>query len=385
MLGRRHWWEIFMPWLSPYSDWSVRRRGAKDGSAEPAIPAWEATEQPPFLQWLAKAGNQDLHALAKAWHNKDRRYKARWAMAEHDLEDAQRRRGDAQDKAEVALDHYESSHGHRPSMMATGWGSFRYCLLIALLCVIEFPLNAVVFRGFRESEAFTWILAFGIGSALTIDAHYLGRFLREGVNTRLRAVLSAVLVLMPFVAIAGIAYLRSAYMNHRTAASGEWSAGFLILFFVAVNMVFFAVATVASYRHHEAFANEVAKTQQVLRRTQRVADRAEQALDDAKVEREKRFQETQEHGGWIGEEVKRLASVYWTANLERRTDRAETHTTPYPRSFDPLPDVEMPGELLELTWDDARPTHRDKELRVVQGPLEEHPTKMAGTRIMGSR
>ena len=385
MLGRRHWWEIFMPWLSPYSDWSVRKRGAKDGAAEPAIPAWEATEQPPFLQSLASAGKQDLHVLVKnEWHARDRRDKAAWTTAKHDLEAAQRRRDDAQERADAALDHYEATHGHR-SVAATGWGSFWYWFLMAILCVVEFPLNAVVFRGFRESEAVTMLLAFGIGLVLTVDPHFLGMFLREGATTKMRVVLMFVLTLAPFVAIGFAAYLRVAYINHKAGATGESSGGVLIVFFTAINLVFFLVATIASYRHHEAFANAVARTQRILRRTQRIAVRAEQSLDDAKVAREKRFQGIQEHGAWIAEEVQRLASVYWGKNLERRTDRAEIHATTYPRSFGPLPEVEMPGELLELTWDDARPTHRDKELRVVRDPSEEHPAKMAGTRIMGSR
>ena len=156
MLGRRRWWEILMPWLNPYSDWAVRRRGRKDGNAQPPIPAWTAESLAPFLRMLCQAGNQDLRALAKEWHDQDRRHKTDWALADSAIEPAERAAREAEAKAELALDHFEKAHGHRLVTVPSPW---RYGALVILLCLFEFPLNALVFRGFGESEVFTWLTA----------------------------------------------------------------------------------------------------------------------------------------------------------------------------------------------------------------------------------
>jgi hypothetical protein len=352
MLGRRHWWEVLMPWLSPYSDWSVRGRGRKDGSSQPPIPAWNAEALPPFLRMLCQAGNQDLRALAKEWHNEDRRYKTDWALAGPALESAEKTAGDADEKAQLALDHYEKSNGHRLVVMSS---RLRYGLLVALLCLFEFPLNALVFRGFGESELFTWLMAFGFGVCLTLCAHYLGKFLREQ-RTALRLGLSALLVVLPCAAIIGVATLRANYLAQKAGEASAWSPDVTIPFFIAWNLILYAVATIASYRHHEPFKAEVAATQRGLHGAEYARERAVAALEEAWVKREKRFAEKQEHAVWLQEEVKRLGSVYWTINLQVRKDMGEQHDTDFPKSYHGELDIVMPEELKSLVWDKSPAT-----------------------------
>lgn len=347
MFGRRHWWEILMPWLSPYSDFNVRRRGRKDGASQPPIPAWNAEAQPPFLRMLCQAGNQDLRALAKGWHDEDGRYKTTWALAGPALEAAEKTATNANEKASLALDHYEKAHGHRLVIMPS---RVRYSLLVALLCVFEFPLNALVFRGFGESEVFTWLMAFGFGVCLTLCAHYLGKFLREQ-RTALRLGLGVLLVVLPSAAIIGVATLRANYLGQKAGAASAWTPDVMIPFFIAWNLILYAVATIASYRHHEPFKAEVAATQRELSNAERVKERRAAALEEARVKREKRFAEKQEHAVWLQEEAKRLGSVYWTVNLLVRKDMGEEHSTDFPRSYDKQLDIVMPEQLQNLSWE----------------------------------
>jgi len=333
--------------MNPYSDWKARARGRKDGSAQPPIPAWNAASLPPFLRMLCQAGNQDLRALAKEWHDEDRRYKTDWALAGPVLDSAEKAAGDADEKAQLALDHYERSHGHRLPLMAS---RLRYGLLVALLCLFEFPLNALVFRGFGESELFTWLMAFGFGVCLTLCAHYLGKFLREQ-RTVLRFGLSALLVVLPCAAIIGVATLRANYLAQKAGAASAWSPDVMIPFFIAWNLILYAVATIASYRQHEPFKAEVAATQGGLRGAEYMRERAVATLEEARVKREKRFAEKQEHAMWLQEEVKRLGSIYWTLNLQVRKDMGEQHDTDFPKSYYQELEVEMPEELKSLLWD----------------------------------
>jgi hypothetical protein len=365
MLGRRRWWEILMPWLNPYSDWAVRGRGRKDGNAQPPIPAWNAESLPPFLRMLCQAGNQDLRALAKDWHDEDRRFKTDWALAGRAFDSAQKAAGDADDEAQHALDHYEKTHGHRLVVTLSRW---RYGLLVALLCLFEFPLNALVFRGFGESELFTWLMAFGFGVCLTLCAHYLGKFLREQ-RTALRLGLSALLVVLPCAAIIGVATLRANYLTQKAGASSAWSPDVMIPFFIAWNLILYAVATIASYRHHEPFNAEVASTQRGQSRTEHARERGEAAFEEARVKREKKFLEKQEHAVWLQEEVKRLGSVYWIVNLQVRKDMGEKHETDFPKSYYHEMDAVMPEELKSLVWDNPPATHSEGPAR--RRPLRE--------------
>jgi len=357
MLGRRSLWEIIMPWLNPYCDWRIRRRARKDARSEPPIPAWKAEALTPYLRLLSQAGTQDIHALAKVWHAEDRRYKTAWTLAVIALEAATRATDEAREKSLMALAEFERAHGHRLVVIPS---RARYAAMVALLCLFEFPLNAIVFRGFGESELFTWLMALGFGIGLTWCAHHLGKLLREK-RTALQLAMSCLFILLPSVAIIGVATLRANYLAQKVGDISVWSPGVTIPFFIAWNLIFYSVATVASFRHHDPFRAEVAATQRELLRAEYAREMAEAAVKEARVRREKRFAEKQEHAAWLREEVKRLASLYWTINLQVRHDLGDQHDTDFPRAFEQEVEVEMPEELRHLVWEPAPIIQRTAE------------------------
>ena len=345
MLGRRNWWEILMPWFSRYSDWRVRGRGKKDGKA--LRPAWDAEALPPFLVSLGRAGAQDLRALAKDWHVEDRKYKAEFVLAQRAHEAAAKAATKAEREASGALDKYEEANGHRI------WkDSSRPVLWLALLCLLEVPFNATAFRGVGGTEVVAWVLALVVGVLLAILAHYFGRQLRKGMD----AVHLSVYLGLPCAVIALGAYVRVHYAS-RTASMEALDFGVTLGFFAAINLLFYAVATLASYWGHVPFSAEVLQTQRLLHGTTDKCDKAQEALEEAIVQRQKKFLEKQEHAAWIEQEVGRLRDVYWTANLEKRTD-ADAQATHYPKSYDRQIEVKMPEELRVLSWENiAAPTN----------------------------
>ena len=363
MLGRRQWWEIFMPWMNPYSDRRVRQRGRKDGIAQPPIPAWDADFLPPFLRMLCQAGNQDVRALAKEWHDEDRQLKTDWALASHALDAAEEVASEAKARAGEALEEFEKAQGHRLVLTPSRLG---YRLLIFTLCVFELPLNAFVFRGFGESEVFTWLLASGLGFVLTLCGHLLGRFLRE-TRSVVRFWLSGVVIALPCAAIASLAALRAGYLTHKASLASAFSPGLVIPFFIALNLIYYAVATILSYRHHEPFQAEVAHTVHKLRRAEYTRATSEATLEEAAVKREKRFLEKQEHAVWIAEEVKRLGSAYWNANLLARKDMGQ-HPSSFPKAYYTELEVTIPQELTTLTWDQS-PASRQRSKQPPQERL----------------
>lgn len=346
MHGRRNWWEILMPWFSRYSDWRVRGRGKKDGEA--LRPAWDAEALPPFLVSLGRVGGQDLRALAKDWHVEDRKYKAEFVLAHRAHEAATKAAAKAEREASAALDKYEEANGHRL------WkGSSRPVWWLALLCLLEVPFNAAAFRGVGGTEVVAWVLALVVGVLLAILGHYFGRQLRKEMD----AVHLSVYLGLPCAVIALGAYVRVHYAASRTASTEAPDFGVTLGFFVAINLLFYAVATIASYWRHVPFGTEVLHTQRLLHGAADKRDKAQEALEEAVVRRQKKFLEKQEHAAWIEQEVGRLRDVYWTANLDKRTD-ADAKTTHYPKSYDCQIEVKMPDELRVLNWESiAAPTN----------------------------
>jgi hypothetical protein len=342
MLGRRHWWEILMPWLHPYSDWKVRGRGKKDGKG--LRPAWDAEALPPFLESLGRAGTQDLRALAKDWHGEDRKYKTEFVLASRALDVATKAADKAEETAGKALDKYEEANGHRlwKASSRPGWW-------LALLCLLEVPFNAASFRGVSDNELVAWVLALSLGVILALVAHYFGRQLRAKLNLSHLAVF----LILPCALIAGGAYIRAHYVAMKAASVAAPAFGATLGFFITFNILFYTVATLASYWQHIPFGSEVTQTQHQLRKACEKRDKADAALEEAIVQRQKKFLEKQEHAAWIEQEVGRLRDVYWTANLEKRTDSADVHATHYPKAYDRQVEVKMPDELRALSWDNT--------------------------------
>lgn len=376
MLGRRHWWEVLMPWFSRYSDWRVRSRGKKDGKA--LRPAWDAEALPPFLESVGRAGNQDLRALAKEWHGEDRKYKAEFVVAHRAHEKATKAATKAEREASAALDKYEEANGHRI------WkDSSRPVWWLSLLCLLEVPFNAAAFRGVGGTEVVAWVLALVVGVLLAILAHYFGRQLRKGMN----AVHLSVYLGLPCAVVALGAYVRMHYAASRAASMEAPDFAVTLGFFVAINLLFYAVATLASYWGHVPFSTEVLHTQRLLDDATDKRDKAQEALEETIVQRQKKFLEKQEHAAWIEQEVGRLRDVYWTANLEKRTD-ADAQATHYPKSYDRQIEVKMPDELRVLSWENIAerpnsPSVNQPNVARVQIPLTQ--TWATNTQERGKR
>ena len=338
---------LFQRWFGTYASWRVRRRAALDGRRD--IPVWDSNEQAPFLKSLLSAGRQSLRTLVRDWHKMDEGLKDRWVGAEKEFEHARIRFEQAQDKARLARLQYTEVHGHEPTTTQTAGRSFRYWLLLLVLAVMELPINSIVYRGLHQNEIETRIIAAGIGLLLAAVAHWLGHLLRKINRTRAENAFAVVLPTLTLGLVAGVGYMRAAYMEHNAGTDQQWSPAIIGAVFLVMNALLFAVATVAAYHHYEAFAGDVAKTARIHKRMHAAFDAADKALSLVKALREKRFESRKADALATAEEVTRLAGVYWTKNLEIRQD-GDKHPNEYPVSYRHLPTIEVPNELTELEW-----------------------------------
>jgi hypothetical protein len=345
MLGFRSLWQR---WFGDYAAWRVRRRAVAD--ALRFIPAWDSQEQPPFLKTLLSAGRQSLRTLVRDWHQQDEGLKNAWLAAEKDIEHAQTRMVQADEKADLACDQFKEVHGHEPATIQTAGRGLRYWLLLVVLAVLEFPINSIVYRGLHQNEVETRIIAGGIGLLLAAVAHALGRLLRQTNKTGSQILFAVALPSLTLALVAGVGYMRAAYMQHAAGSDQQWSPAIIGAVFLVMNALLFTVATVAAYHHYEAFAGDVAKTACARKRAQATLNAAEKALSKARATREKRFEFCKEDALATAEEVTRVSGLYWIKNLERRADR-DRHASEYPSAYSSLPMLEIPQELSGLEWE----------------------------------
>ncbi len=151
-----------------------------------------------------------------------------------------------------------------------GWhgiGPVPYWAVIALILVGEFPLNAVAFRLFGESDLFTYVMTASVAVALVAIAHFLGVALAGQV----RSWLAWVLVVVPVAAIGVISLVRYDYLRR---VGGDLVGPVVgTLAFALINLVVFAAAAGWSYLRHDP--RTTTNRRAAARRAEREAERAE--------------------------------------------------------------------------------------------------------------
>jgi len=302
---------------------------------------------------MKQAGDSDVRLFARAWSEADRRLKAAWLDARRVLVQAERRLKDARDADADAVQHYREQHGTAPPAGADSRFTW-YWLLIALLFIFEFPMNAIVFRLFGENEIFTYVATAAIALALLGSAHFLGVALREGAGEdRTKRCMVVALVALPVLVIGAVAYLREAYLQKVDETATGLSSGGMWFAFATFNLLIFVVATVASYRVHDEPLMRVYRARKKLAEARAGHEAAERRLAHAHTQREKGFEPYQTAAQQVKDAVQRLTEVYRTQNLLHRPDR-EDHgdESPHPRSFEIYPEVTIPQVLTALEWGD---------------------------------
>ena len=140
-------------------------------------------------------------------------------------------------------------------------GRVAYAVLITLILVAEFPLNAIAFRLFGESEVLTWVMTAGLAATLILCAHGLGAFLRVPHPTMADRRWIIVLLVLPTLAIVGIAVIRERYLSVAAEAGGFDALGPVVgsVLFLVINLLIYAGATMLSYLAHAPGRGQIAR------------------------------------------------------------------------------------------------------------------------------
>lgn len=340
-MARLSWW-VF----SPYSDWSVARRGRRDGAAEPPIPPWKSTELPPFLREMKHLGDSSVLAISRTWarRNEDLEPCVRNALERE--RDTAKQLEDARKDHEDARQHYFSVHQRWPQYSA--FAAFRvYWVLVAILLLGEFPMNMFVFRVFGENEAFNALIALVLGVVLIGCAHLLGDELRQGALRSRKAIAFTVVLIAAPVALLGlVAWLRQQYLGEIGGSASGMSPGALRLLFFVFNLGIYVLAAAASHHVADEPSLRLHKATIYLSRVERAHARAERAVARSRATRHQTWQRFRNLALEIQDAVERLSSIYWRENYSARSDRGNQKTD-YPAAYGKAPELEIPANLQE--------------------------------------
>ena len=327
-----------MPYLWSWSPWhrysnsGVRRHAKKDGKL--GIPKVDQILNPPFVMQLKNVGDQGVKQFEEAYHHKDTRMLAdycRLKREEDTLRDSLKKPTGELDKAKV-----DELTARREYAKHFHVGSFTYWFVLLLILAGEFVLNTVVFKILGDDRDKTMLAALGVGVAVPWLGHALGgqfrqRFLENGKVGR-----HAVSIIAILVAVAGgfaaISYLREKFLegSHIDTVLGiHLDPTTVAITFIALNIMLFVAAAIASYLHHdpEAMGDIVDRkdASKTLRDSGRKVETLERRLAQVTAElaqvaaeRTKLYERiAQDIGDWR-DHTQRLMSVYHQHNLQAR-------------------------------------------------------------------
>lgn len=379
MFFSRYWFRIPVPDRSLFVPFRLKAlcKGRRDGKL--GLPALDQEEYAPFEFRVKQKIDYGMRHLTADWQRLDgklhERYcslQARVAVARQHLEELRRA------LERLATDQSEREGSHVPLLKHMRLQPWLYRLLIAVLVIGEYPLNAQVFKILGENTVLTMLFAATLALSLPLAAHFLGLVLKrlsfEAIPSKIERVFAVVIIAMPFAVMAAVAYLREKYMTATDVLDTlglEMEPATATLVFLAINSLIFTIGTVASYYTHdpELDYSEMAleKATRDLTACKIRIEALEEEIRTARVaqeaigaQREALLNEYRLRGESIRDYMGIIIDIYREHNMAARA-RKRGETTP-PRTFGKYPPVKRADALpatLEWRCNGGRPVREE--------------------------
>jgi hypothetical protein len=333
----------------------LRRRGRRDGRL--GVP--QADEERPSeqeRQLLARAV-QHMERLVAGYAAQIRRWEAALGAA------MERFRTLLTAFEDEARRFNERRHQLGRNVVLTHVNKGTYKILLALIAVGEFVLNAQAFEVFHKPMLLTWLMALTVAVIIPWMAHACGIWIRQWPKPWwATAVKLASSIGMTMGCLVGINRARQFYLETEQLSAGTQS-GILEHAFLAINIFVFLGAMVLSHFAHDP-DYELEKLHERVSKVDRKLDQADRQIYHAQGKLEGLYEtqraEIEEIRAIIGE----LVLIYREANrLARPTERVKAFQQ------DPqVPTVDQsqaPGKLAE--WKQAVEELRRKRYEARRG------------------
>jgi hypothetical protein len=221
----------------------VRRQGRRDGRA--GVPRADDTTPSEYEKQLLARGGQHLAQIMKIYGEKI-------AQIEEKREAAIERFRVLTDRYLEEMRRYDERRKQlNRDVMVHFISGRRYLLLMLVIALGEFALNAQAFEVFQKPIIATVLMAASVGIGLPWAAHACGIWLRQWKQPYWRNGLLLLLTVGAVVgALIGINETRRAYLAEAGLQFGALDQ-ILEHAFLAINLFVFTAATVLSYMAHE--------------------------------------------------------------------------------------------------------------------------------------
>src|SRR4051794_19759997 len=234
--------------------WRARRDGKRDGVI--GIPTAHEPSPPPALVEIAERAAEALAELCRGIASEEATRRDRLQSAERDRRNAEEDVDLASRRVAATVERHDTETDSfsmaSPAERGPRIGKRVYAAAIAAILIAEFPLNAIAFRLFGESEVLTWVMTASLAVTLVLCAHGLGTFLRQPHPSMAERRWVIVLIALPVLAIVGIALIRARYLSLEASATGLDVMGPVVgsLVFLVINLLVYTGATMLSYLAH---------------------------------------------------------------------------------------------------------------------------------------
>jgi len=206
--------------------------GRRDGIL--GMPPRDEETPAPFEQRVCAAAERTVSAIHRKWKAKD----ARLSGENRDREDVFKR----------AFKNYETKRSELGRDTTVGT-MLPYYFILLLIGICEFAVNIVVFRILGENTVFTGLMAIVIFIGLPLVGHHVGKSLKHGWQSLTDWILYPVEIIITAGGLIAFAVVRRDYIAN--TGQNFLSINVAVWTFIALNLLLFVGAVVASYMAHD--------------------------------------------------------------------------------------------------------------------------------------
>lgn len=248
--------------MAIYTVWKAKRKGKIHGrnwkwsfwpilkSSKPVLPPDDCQDITSYEKSILNAAESDMARIRENYFRKDAKLKSKYCYLKKLEKEYEEKAPKESQEATTAKNHFEDMQNKLAELGQPTINEWVVKLILFLLIVTEFPLNALVFSIFGEGRFMTYIMAGVIGFGIPLGAHYVGKVIRQEIKSGKDIALTAIVIFSVFIVIIGIAVFRADYLSYILSSYNinlKITAKTAAAIFIGINLFLFFLAIFISY------------------------------------------------------------------------------------------------------------------------------------------
>jgi len=370
---------MFIYW---YTIWRARRRGKKDAKKGilRRIP-------PPYEEELYNLTERDLQRLSEKWRSLDESLRVKCREAQNEYLKIKKDFDKLTDKEKKIISAYEAAQSEFDSIGKPLLNRWIYYIAAIIIFFGEYILNSIVFNIFGETRLFTLGMASGLGVAIIIAGHELGKIYRQEKRTKEDYIMIC-LGLGLFLVLGAISYLRLKYYEASKMAQmlgiNINPIAFFLIFWI-INLFLVLVCALMAYLSSPTDLEEFERLKQRLKEAKKEFKKlskeqkklgkklfsVRKKWDTACIKRKIKFEIFQDK---VVQEIKDTSIDIWAyrgAYLNNFKGEIPQHIKQY-LNKDPKENIQIPPSLIDIDctgciYEQIKPLFETGEEETIKG------------------